>query len=204
MQDYRANSNKAKAEAAEKKEKPKFTKVIDGDVTVSKNGILKRIFKNFIKEDARTVFDYALEEVVAPGLKTVLANVINTSVDMFFWGKGGKTKNQGSNVTKISYENCYGTIQQKSPGKSSGSYFFADPEFPTRDKADEVLKAMKEALALYQNVSVADLYDMAGVTGSMRPNDNKYGWRNLDNAEVVRRIDGKYVISFPNAVPVAD
>ena len=61
---------------------------------------------------------------------------------------------------------------------------------------------MKDALKTYDNVSVADLYDMAGITGSMRPNDNKYGWFDLTGAEVVRRYDGKFVISFPNAVPI--
>lgn len=201
MQDYRANSNKSKAEAAKKKEKPKFTKVIDGEATLEKHGIINRVFKNFIKEDARTVFNYTLEEVVAPGIKTVLENVIKASIDMFFWGKGGKASGQNVPVAKISYSNYYGTVQQQKTAKNA-SYFFADPEFDTREKADAVLKAMKEALGIYDNVSIADLYDMSGVTGVYRPNDNKYGWFDLSGADVVRRIDGKYVISFPNAVPI--
>lgn len=199
--DYRVVSNKPQAET-KPKEKPKFQKVVDG-ATVEKHGLLSMLFKDFIKEDASTVFTYALTDIIKPGVKTVLANVINSSIDMFFWGKGGKAANS-TPAAKVSYTNYYGTVSQQKPAtrQSASSYFFADPEFPTRDKAQRVLDSMKEALRTYDNVSVADLYDMAGITGSMRPNDNKYGWFDLTGAEVVRRYDGKFVISFPNAVPI--
>lgn len=202
--DYRVASSKPAESPAEKKPKPKFDKVVDG-ATLKKPGLLSEIFKNFIEEDAVTVRSYVIKEVIKPGIKTVLANVINTSIDMFFWGRGGKTANSTPGA-KVSYNNYYGQVAQQKPAikqaPSTSSYFFADPEYDTRDKADTVLRNMREALAVYDNVSINDLYDLSGITGTMRPNDNKYGWFDLTNAKVVRRPDGKYVIDFPNAVPI--
>ena len=58
---------------------------------------------------------------------------------------------------------------------------------------------MCEAIETYQMVSVADLYDLVGVTGDYT--DNKYGWTNLRNAKVVRVRDG-YMIDLPKALPI--
>ena len=52
--DYRVASNKPQTET-KPKEKPKFQKVVDG-ATVEKHGLLSMLFKDFIKEDASTVF----------------------------------------------------------------------------------------------------------------------------------------------------
>ena len=55
---------------------------------------------------------------------------------------------------------------------------------------------MDDILEKYGMVSVADLYDLVGVTGNYT--DNKYGWTNLSNAEIVRVRDG-YQIKLPRA-----
>ena len=47
-------------------------------------------------------------------------------------------------------------------------------------------------------VSVADLYDLVGISGNYT--DNKYGWTNLRNSDVQRVRDG-YLLKLPKALP---
>ena len=58
---------------------------------------------------------------------------------------------------------------------------------------------MDEIMEEYEIVRVADLYDLVGITGDFT--DNKYGWTNIRNAEVVRVHDG-YKIKMPRAIPI--
>ena len=55
---------------------------------------------------------------------------------------------------------------------------------------------MEELLERFDVVSVADLFDMAGI--SCNYTDNKYGWTDLRNARVERVRDG-YIINLPRA-----
>ena len=69
----------------------------------------------------------------------------------------------------------------------------------TRGEAEEVLARMDEIIDTYKMVRVADFYDLVGVTGNYT--DNKYGWTNIRNAEVIRVRDG-YRIKLPRALPI--
>ena len=56
---------------------------------------------------------------------------------------------------------------------------------------------MNELLEDYKMVSVADLYDLVGITGKVT--DNNFGWTDLRNASVTRDRDG-YLINLPRAI----
>ena len=58
---------------------------------------------------------------------------------------------------------------------------------------------MDEIIDTYGIVTIADFYDLAGVTGDYTTNN--YGWTNIRNAEVVRVRDG-YIIKMPKAMPI--
>ena len=71
--------------------------------------------------------------------------------------------------------------------------------FKDISEADYVIKHMKEIIELYGYVTVSDFYDLVGITGNYT--DNKYGWTNIRNAEVIRVSDG-YLIKLPKALPI--
>lgn len=56
---------------------------------------------------------------------------------------------------------------------------------------------MIDALATYNCVSVADLYDLVGMTSNYT--DNKYGWYDLRTA-YIQGVSGGYVIRLPKPV----
>lgn len=69
-----------------------------------------------------------------------------------------------------------------------------EPIFATRRDAEEILNYMGDLIDEYRFVTVADLYDLIGVSGNYT--DNKYGWTDISNAEIVRVRDG-YMIKLP-------
>ena len=73
--------------------------------------------------------------------------------------------------------------------------------FDMRQDAEIVLGKMFELLQMYQNVSVGDMYDLAGLTSPNGYTDFKYGWRELNGARVVP-FGSKFTISLPPAMPL--
>ena len=64
----------------------------------------------------------------------------------------------------------------------------------TRGEAEEVLSHLVDLTIDYQQATVADLYDLVGITSNFT--DNKYGWTDLRSASVTRVRDG-YLINLP-------
>lgn len=63
-----------------------------------------------------------------------------------------------------------------------------------RVEAEEVLDRLFERIEEYGTATVADLYDLVGMTGDYT--DNKYGWTGLATASV-SRTKGGYVLDLP-------
>ena len=76
---------------------------------------------------------------------------------------------------------------------------FQDLIFESRGEAEEVLTNLLDLIADYGVASVADLYDLVGITGPFT--DNKYGWTDLRTASVSRTREG-YIINLPKAVAI--
>lgn len=72
--------------------------------------------------------------------------------------------------------------------------------FQTREDAETALSSMEDVIKQYGVVSLADVYDIAGrITPSYAA--NKYGWKSLENAKVVRCREG-YFIEVPKATEI--
>ncbi len=69
-----------------------------------------------------------------------------------------------------------------------------DIVFSRRGDADAVLDEMDEIISKYGLASVADLYELAGVTSNFT--DQRYGWTTTRNARVIR-VYGGYAIELP-------
>lgn len=94
---------------------------------------------------------------------------------------------------KVSYYDAY-----RRPHSANHSLEHCDDiVFNTRKDAEFVLDAMSDAIKQYGVVSLADVYDIAGI-GSPAFTANKYGWRSVEDGEVVRCRDG-YYIKLPKA-----
>lgn len=196
--DIPQNSLSGKLDAKAEK---KFEKVTTGKVVAKEKNDIQKIADAFIAEDLKTVKNHIISDVVIPGLKTVLADIVWKSLNMVLFGDD-RPRNTGganyANASRVSYNNYANrnanTSRQNTVQVQHG---YQDILFSSRGDADEVLHQMAEALASYGQVSIADLCDLAGITSNYT--DNKYGWYDIRGA-YVRAVAGGYVIDLPRPV----
>lgn len=197
---YKPNSHKYKQEQKQAKEK-NVEKVVKGKVKVKKKNSLQKMTRSIIAEDAESVKSYVLIDVILPAVKKAIYDTVVGGAEMFLFGEKGYNK-KSSGASKISYTNYYDGGRKSTTASRirSGNYYDFDDIFvESRGEAEDVLNRMDELLEIYKVVSVADFYDLLGVTCDYT--DNKYGWTHLKNAEIIRTRDG-YKFKMPKVSPI--
>ncbi len=203
MAEYPANSHRSKELATEgRSEERKVQKVVSGKVTTKKNEV-RKLTDIFISEDARNVKSYIFMDVLVPAIKKAVSDIVTNGIDMILYGDNGRS-GRNTNSSNVSYRNYYDQRRDDERRYSSTpaarpKYNYNDITIPTRGEAEEVLLRMDELIDTYGIASVADLYDLVGITGDYT--DNKYGWTNIRSAEVIRVRDG-YMLRLPKALPI--
>ena len=182
MEEYKPNSHKSKEtqEAiAEKK--------VTGAVKVKKKNGFEKLAGTFVPDDVDNVKSYIMQDIIVPAIKDVILDAVRA-----FLGVNGRSgDNRRPTASRISYK-------ANTPRNRSG-YDYEDYVITNRGEAEDVLSRMDEMISVYGMVSVADLYDLIGVTGNYT--DNKYGWTDIRSASVVRVRDG-YIVKMPKAMPL--
>lgn len=210
MEEYKSNSNSLKEtqkkneQAGNKKlEEKKIEKVVTGVVKTKKKSKFSQMMDGFISEDAKNVKSYVFGEVLIPAIKKAISDIVTDGIDIILYGESrGRNRNRPSNyVSYSSYSNDRRDRPRMNERQAimAGSYSYDDIILSSRGEAEDVLARMDELIETYGLVRVADLYDLVGITGNYT--DNKYGWMNIRNAEIVRVRDG-YMIKMPRAVPI--
>lgn len=200
------NSNVSKEHPID--DRPKQRKVIKGAVTVKKQSFGQKFADAFFGEDIVDVKSYIIQDVLVPTIKATISDVIGGGVEMLLFGKvGGRTRSR-TNSGYFNGYTPYGTAYSNpnnQTGRPNTSYNRPDNRygvqeiiFGNRDEAAEVLDAMIDCLQRYDGmVSVADLYDMVGITGAYT--DHGWGWTDLSSASV-RRVRNGYMLVLPRPV----
>lgn len=205
MDEYKPNSHKFKEEQQQSavEEKKKVEKIVDGKVKTKKKNEITKFKDVFISEDIGNVKSYILMDVLVPAIKKAVSDIVTNGIDMILYGGSGRSGKDRFGASKISYQNYYDRRDNRpavSESRTRSGYSYDDVILPTRGDAEEVLARMDELIETYGIVSVADLYDLVGVTGNYT--DNKYGWTNIRNAEPIRLRDGGYMLKLPKALPI--
>lgn len=203
MNDYKPNSHRYKAEqkelAKESGGKKKVAKVVKGKVRTKKKNEVHKLADVFIAEDASNVKSYIFLDVLVPAIKKAISDIVRDGIDMVLYGDAHKRS--GSGASYVSYRD-YG--KRGDGGRSSSNrvksrYDFDDIILESRGEAEDVLSRMDELIETYGIVSVADLYDLVGI--SCNYTDNRYGWTSVHKVDVVRERDG-YRLKMPKVMPI--
>lgn len=201
--DYKSNSNKSKTEAVKQAEEKRVEKVVTGKVVTKKKSGFSKFAGEFISEDAKNIKSYVIGDVLIPAFKKAISDIITDGIDIILYGGNGRSRSGRSNADRVSYRSYYDDRRQSdrltTSRYSSNSYSYDDIILDSRGEAEEVLARMDELMDTYGLVRVADLKDLVGITGSYT--DNKYGWTNIRNAEIVHVRDG-WMIKMPRAVAI--
>ena len=185
MEEYKGNSNKAKEQQKALPPEKKVEKIVSGPVKSKKKNSIQKITSIFVPEDVEDVKSYIFEDIVVPAVKDIILDAVRALL-----GVSGKS-NKGAPASKVSYRSYY--------DRGNERYDYDDIVLDKRDEAEDVLSRMDELISTYGMASVADLYELVGVTGNYT--DNKYGWTDIRSASAIRVRDG-YLLKLPKALPL--
>lgn len=200
MTEYKANSHRVKEEQKNKEVVKKDIQPVAKAKTKKKSEV-KKFADVFIAEDITSVKDYIVNDVLIPAAKKAISDIITNGIDMILYGEARGKDRRRDTGSRVSYTKYYERDRDRDydRGRTRRSvYDYDDIILDTRGEAEDVLNRMDDLIDAYGMVSVADLYDLVGVSGNYT--DNKYGWTNLRNAEVRRTRDG-YLLKLPKALP---
>ncbi len=197
-EEYKPNSHRSKEqqESHEPMPEKRTEKVVTGNVKQRKKSGLAKAGSIFVPGDVDSVKSYILMDVLVPSIKRAISDIVCNGINMLL-GEPNRGK-PGTPGAKVAYRQYYRSDdrQDYARPRAQAQYNYDDIIFETRGDAEEVLYRMEELLERFEVVSVADLFDMAGI--SCNYTDNKYGWTDLRNARVERVRDG-YIINLPRA-----
>ena len=201
---YTSNSIKSREQKEEKKE---ITKVVKGKTKTKKKSGLSKITGNIISEESGSIKEYAIYEVIIPVVKDTISQLVKGSIDMLFYGEVRSSSSRSSrstNATKVSYRDFYEDRRNdrgRDERRTNNRMSYDDIMFDNQQDANEVLNRMDEIVEQYGVVTVADLFDLAGVTGNGYTDQN-YGWTSTSSASVERNREGDYFLKLqrPNNI----
>ncbi len=193
MEDYKGNSLASKS----KEKEPIKPMEFKGSVK-KKNDSLPKLLNSIFASDAKTVKNNVITNVIIPGIKKMISESFKSSVDGLLYGG---EKKQSSTYDRVSWRERDYTSYSSNNNQirnTPGAYRVNDYGFVNRSDADSLLDKLKEYVARYGVVSIADFYDFLGEPHNFT--DNNYGWTSLDEACVSRGNDDRWYIRLPKVI----
>ena len=201
MTEYPGNTNRVKYSKPEAK--PKLQPVAKG--SQRKTPLGKKLREAFTGDDAHTVGNYVLMDVVLPAVKNMLSDAISQGAERMLFGE---SRPRGSSVRhpgQISYNRVSTPPRQAAPQapgparRARGNMDFGEIVLPTRYDAEMVLDRLSDVIENYDVATVADLYELVEITGSFT--DVKWGWTSLRDARV-RQVREGFILELPQPVAI--
>ena len=201
MENYKPNSRTSKSQEKEEPKKEKIEKIVKGTVkTKKKNGF----FGMFLAGSLTDLKEYVLEDVLIPAVKNAVEDVVTNGISMMLNGETSSRRKKSSPSSRVSYRSYYDRDDRdrdrdRDRGRRTSGYAYDDIILETRAEALEIISRMEELIDVYGMASVADLYDLVGISGVHT--DNKYGWTDIRSADTQRIREG-YLLKMPRAIPL--
>ena len=195
--EVRVNTNAQTPTPVQKEHESRVKPVVTGKVTRQKESTLDKLKKAWFGEDVVNVKDYVIFDVMIPALKATVSDMISNGVEVLLFGETrGKRKKEGK-----SYDGYYRRRDDRDRDRSdrsrvSGSRPYDDILLDSRGEAEEVLSQLSDLAYDYGQASVADLYDLVGISAKFT--DEKYVWYKGDlRSAGVRRVRDGYLLELP-------
>jgi len=210
---YPSNTNKEKAgevvpatKVTSESERAPLEKVISGNAVQRKKSLGSKIAETFAGDDAQSVGQYILFDVVIPATKNLISDMVSQGIERLLFGDargriqvdrrvGGRTGYNKMYNGGLSRERDREEPRSRSlSNRARATHDFGEILMETRGEATEVLDRLMLQVEEYDVATVADLYNLVGISGTFQ--DEKFGWTDLRGSEVVRVRNG-YVLRLP-------
>jgi hypothetical protein len=190
---YPSNSHRSR-EPKPEQEKKRPEKVATGVVVQRKKNWVERVAHTIFSDDADTLSSYIVMEVLVPAFRNLLYDTVSQGAERALYGESRRSSGSRTGYTNYTAASGRNPSRPSLSRQARAAHDFDDIVLATRPEADEVLDALREMIELYNQASVADLYDLVGITTDFT--DNAWGWTDLRTA-TVRPIRGGYLLNLP-------
>lgn len=206
MDEFPANSNKAKEpkEPKPKKEKEKkIEKVITGDVVERKRPFGSKIKDVFIGGEFKSAMMYIAAEVLLPAARNMIVDATTKGIERVVYGDDPRRRPSGSR-NRVNYSHPMDRFSPISrnvgflpeqQARVTRRHDVNDLVLATREEAEIVVERLGDIIDRYESASVADLKDLVGLPTSFV--DNGWGWVSVNNITIRQTRDG-FVLNLPN------
>lgn len=182
-------------------------RVTSGEPIRRKKSLRKQFSETFVAGDAKTAVRYVVFDVLIPAAKDTIAEAASQGIEKLIFGdsrRRGSTPPQAGPTGYVNYSRYQMQSRQTGPQRALSRQGRARHDFDeivlsARTEAEEVVDRLFEILSRYGIVTVADLYELVGISGTHT--DNKWGWTNLRGAGV-SRVRGGFLIDLPEPEPL--
>lgn len=198
---YTGNSFKEKDEQTAPPRKPAVEKITSGEVIEKKPSMWKKISTTFTGDDATSVGQYVVVEILVPAVKNMLSDMVSQGAERFLFGENrARSSSNSSRVGYTPYNRMSSSSRRDerpaTPARRPG-HDYEDIILGSRTDADQVLDRMTDLVREYDWASVSDLKALVGITGSYV--DDKYGWNDLRDARIHRVREG-WLLEMPRTI----
>lgn len=205
MTDYPSNSKRVGPQIeGPKEEARRVDPVTMGGVHRRKASKGRRLSQNLFGSDVQSVWGYIIGEVLIPGTRNVIADVITGGVERALFGDstiGTRRRSRGDGP--INYAGMSGSRTMRNDPRNTNrdrsrraSNVVDDILFDQRVDALEVLDKLEYYLDKYRVVTVADLYALIREPSTHM--DQKWGWYDTNGFQI-RHTNGGYLLMVPPA-----
>lgn len=222
MNDLPSNSIRARKSAdkqtPEEQPKKEVERVIYSSVNRRKKPIGKKIKETFFGGDPRDVTEHIVQDVVVPGIKNTVTDMLIEAIERAFYGevrsgsrRGAARYGRADHTPYNRYSSTGKPVEKLWNGKpdprnANGAtkrgralHDFDEIILDTKSEAEEILDRLVGHCEQFEGVTVAELYTMLGE----KPNftDYKWGWDDLRDART-SRVRGGYLLDLPRPEPL--
>jgi len=182
---YPSNSDKSK----ERKEITQVTKA-----RVKRESTAKKVVGEIIREDAKSVGETVLWDVIIPTVKNLISDTVTRGIESMLYGGDTRPSRSRSGYSDYSgYSRPKDRRDRSSERRPSRSARHAEPDrneiiFDTRSDANDVIDRMSDLIDQYGQVSLADLNALIGASSNFI--DDNWGWTDMGSFNVRQVRDG--------------
>lgn len=218
---YQGNSKVAASKAAEaedaKDDTPRVKKIEGVNLVKVKKPLGKRIAESFGGQDLRGVGSFVLMDVLLPGARDILFDIIKEGAHRSLYGDSSRRSsgssfgrgNGGARPTNYSSISSQGRIVGSAPrteptlsNRERQQFDFSGLLIEDLGKAEEIIMEMEAAIDEFGLVTVGDFYEAIGETGNGFT-DRKFGWdAHTFQGACPKRIRGGWILDIPAPVGI--
>lgn len=170
-------------------ESPRKRPIRRAHVIQRKKSFIQSVAEAFVGDGENNVGSYILRDVLVPAFKSLVTDAVTSGIEMLVYGEtsGRRSKGRDRDRTVINYgsfsrrDRDDDRRDRRRVASYKSKFDLDEIYFKDHTDAEEVLGELCDRLEDYDEVSVADYFELAGIDGITHTH-YKWGWTDLKRA----------------------